>query len=175
MWAPSFLSWQRVNRFNRLHNGSEYPYRPSFTIILLNLWINLEKVKFILYFDSGLCVFNDLAVLIRESPWQQRLLCEIKGGFFSFVYWKENSDFSSWMNDWAGGEGMCELHHVYHGWESTSSTAKITAPNTGTNHYLPSYPYIRELILIWLSLYFIMTLDYVFITTSRSWFMRAHN
>ena len=89
--------------------------RPLFTIIPFNSWINHEIGKFILYFDSWLCVFNDLAVWIRKSPCQQWLLCEIEGGYFSFVYWKENFDFSSWMNDWEGGEGMCQLHHVYHG------------------------------------------------------------
>ena len=166
--VASFLSWLRVNRFNRLHNGAEYRYQPLFTIILLNSWINLEKVKFILYFYSGLCVFNDLAVWIRKSPWQQRLLCEIEGGYFSFVYWKENFDFSSWLNDWEGDEGMCQLRHVYHGWESTSSTVKITVPNTGIDLYLPWYSWIRELILKRWSLYFILTLDYVFLTTSRS-------
>ena len=173
--APSFLSWLRVNRFNRLHNGAEYRYRPLFTIILLKLWINLEKVKFILYFDSWLCVFNDLVVLIRESPWHHRLLCEIEGGFFPFVFSKENFDFSSWMNDWEGGEGMCQLHLFYHGWVSSGSTVDITVPNTGIDLYLLLYPWNRELIFKWLSLYFILNLDYKFLTTSRSRFVRAHD
>ena len=132
-------------------------------------------VKFILNLDSWLCVFNDLAVLIRESPWQQWLLLEIEDGFFSFVFSKENFDFSSWMNDWEGGEGMSELHHVYHGWESTGSAIYITVSNAGINLYLSLYPWIRELILKWLSLYFLLTLDYVFLTTSGSRFVRAHD
>ena len=132
-------------------------------------------VKFTLNFDSWLCVFEDLMVSIRKSPLQQRLLCEIEGGYFSFVFSKENLDFYSWMNDWEEGEGMCQLHHVYHGWESTGWTVYITVSNTGINLYLPLYPWIRELILKWWSLYLILTLDYVFLTTSRSRLVRAHD
>ena len=173
--APSCLSWVRVNGFHSLHNGVEYRYRPLFTIIPLNSWINLEMVKFILYYDSWLCVYNDLAVGIRKSPWQQRLLCEIEGGYFSFVFSKENFDFSSWMNDWEGGEGMCELHLFYHGRESTGSAVYITVPNTRIDLHLPLYSWICELILKRLSSYFILTLDYVFLTISRCWFVRAHD
>ena len=110
--ARSCLSWLRVNGFSHLYNGVEYRYRPLFTIIPLNSWINLEMVKFIPYFDYWLCVFNDLAVSIRESPWQQRLLYEIEGGFFSFVFSKDNFDFSCWMNDLEEVEGMCHVQHV---------------------------------------------------------------
>ena len=132
-------------------------------------------VKFILNFDSWLCVFNDLTVLIRKSPWQQMLLCEIEGGYFCFVFLKENLDFYPRVNDWEEGEGMCQLHHVYHGWESTGSTVYILVSNTGINLYLLLYPWIRELILKWWSLYLILTLDYVFLTTSRSRLFRAHD
>ena len=48
-------------------------------------------------------------------------------------------------------------------------------PNTSINLYLPLYSRIRELILKSLSLYFILTLDYVFLTTSRSGFVKAHD
>ena len=97
----------------------------------------------------------------KSSLWNWRWI-------FSFVFSKLNFHFLSWMNDWERGDGMCLLHLVYHGWELTGSTVYITVSNTGIDLYLPLYPWIRELILKWLSLYFIMTLDYVFITTSRS-------
>ena len=47
--------------------------------------------------------------------------------------------------------------------------------NTGIDLYLPLYPWIHELIFKLLSLYLILTLNYVFLTTLWSWFDRAHD
>ena len=119
-------------------------------------------------FKRPRCLSSLEPMVTKTSLWHWRWI-------FSFVFSKENFDFSSSMNDWDGGEGMCQFHHVYHGWESTGSTVYIPVSNTGMDLYLPLYPRIRELILIWLSLYFILSPDYVFLTTSRSRFVRAHD
>ena len=79
------------------------------------------------------------------------------------------------MNDWEGGEGMCQLHHVYHGWESTGSIVYITVSNTGMDVDLPLYPLIREKNLEMVKFILNFDFDYMFLTTSRSWFVRAHD